>query len=65
MLTKGRVNAAVFTEFLRRLLVNATKLIFLIVDGHPTHRAKSVAKFVAEQAGKCWSCTFCRPIHLS
>jgi hypothetical protein len=23
----------------------------IIVDGHPTHRAKSVAKFVAEQAG--------------
>ena len=50
MLTKGRVNAAVFIQFLRRLLVNATKPIFLIVDGHPTHRAKSVAKFVAEQA---------------
>lgn len=50
MLTKGRVNAAVFIEFLRRLLVNATKPIFLIVDGHPTHRAKSVAKFVAERA---------------
>ena len=42
MLTKGRVTAAVFIEFLRRLLVNAAKPIFLIVDGHPTHRAKSV-----------------------
>ena len=51
MLTKGRVTAAVFIEFLRRLLVNATKPIFVIVDGHPTHRAKSVARFVAEQAG--------------
>jgi transposase len=37
--------------FLRQLLVNARKPIVLIVDGHPTHRAKSVAKFVAEQAG--------------
>src|ERR1700739_2049668 len=52
MLTKGRVTATVFLEFLRRLLVNATKPIFLIVDGHPTHRAKSVAKFVAQQAGR-------------
>ncbi len=52
MLTKGRVTAAVFIEFLRRLLVNATAPIFLIVDGHPTHRAKSVARFVAEQHGR-------------
>ena len=52
MLTKGRVTATVFLEFLRRLLVNATKPIFLIVDGHPTHRAKSVARFVAQQAGR-------------
>ena len=51
MLTKGRVTAAVFIEFLRRLLVNATQPIFVIVDGHPTHRARSVARFVAEQAG--------------
>ena len=52
MLTKGRVTAAVFIEFLTRLLVNATKPIFLIVDGHPTHKAKSVAKFVASRADK-------------
>ena len=52
MLTKGRVTAAVFIEFLRRLLVNAAAPIFLVVDGHPTHRAKSVARFVAEQHGR-------------
>ena len=33
MLTKGRVTAAVFIEFLRRLLVNATKPILVIVEG--------------------------------
>jgi transposase len=49
MVTKGRVNAAVFIEFLQRLMVHATAPIFVIVDGHPTHRAKSVARFVAEQ----------------
>jgi transposase len=48
MLTKGRVTAAVFIEFLRRLLVNALVPVFVVVDGHPTHRAKSVARFVAE-----------------
>ena len=52
MLSKGRVTAAVFIEFLRRLLVNASAPIFLIVDGHPTHRAKSVARFVAAQEGR-------------
>jgi transposase len=52
MLTKGRVTAAVFIEFLKRLLVNAAVPIFVIVDGHPTHRAKSVARYVEEQDGR-------------
>ena len=52
MLTKGRVTAAVFIEFLKRLLVNATTPVFVVVDGHPTHRAKSVARFVAAQEGR-------------
>jgi len=52
MLTKGRITAAVFIEFLKRLLVNAPTPVFLIVDGHPTHRAKSVTRFVAAQLGK-------------
>lgn len=52
MVTKGRVTAAVFIDFLKRLLVNATTPIFLIVDGHPTHRAKAVARFIAQRADK-------------
>ena len=52
MMTKGRVTAAVFIEFLKRLLINASAPVFVIADGHPTHRAKSVARFVAAQAGK-------------
>ena len=40
------------TNFLKRLLINAAAPVFVIVDGHPTHRAKSVARFVAAQAGK-------------
>ena len=31
--------------------MNATSPIFLIVDGHPVHRAKSVRRFVEEQEG--------------
>ncbi len=52
MLTKGRVTAAVFIGFLKRLPVNAATPVFVIVDGHPTHRAKSVARFVTANAGK-------------
>ena len=51
MLTKGRVTAAVFIDFLKRLLVGAETPIFVIADGHPTHRAKSVARYVAAQDG--------------
>ena len=52
MITKGRVTAAVFVEFLKRLLVNAAGKIFVIADGHPTHRAKTVERFVAATAGQ-------------
>jgi transposase len=45
MCVKGRVNAGVFIEFLRRLLHNAVRKIILIVDGHPTHKAKTVRAF--------------------
>jgi transposase len=46
MCTDGRLNAGVFIEFLKRLLHNAEKPIFLIVDGHPAHKAKKVCKFI-------------------
>ena len=45
MTVKGRVRAATFIEFIKRLLHNAERTIFLIVDGHPTHKAKSVKRF--------------------
>jgi transposase len=46
MTVKGRVGAAKFIDFLKRLIHNAERMIFLIVDGHPAHRAKMVARFV-------------------
>lgn len=46
MTVDSRVGAKVFLEFLKRLLHNAEHMIFLIVDGHPAHKAKSVATFV-------------------
>ena len=43
---KAGVNAAVFIEFLKRLMVGATCPIFLIVDRGPAHRAKKAKAFV-------------------
>jgi transposase len=48
---KGGVNAAVFIEFLKRLIAGAKRTIFLIVDRGPAHRAKKTAAFV-ETLGK-------------
>jgi transposase len=52
MVTKGRVTATVFIDFLKRLLINAPGPIFVVADGHPTHRAKMVERFVTAQQGK-------------
>ena len=49
MTVKGKVGAAKFIDFLKRLIHNAERMIFLIVDGHPAHKAKMVARF-AESA---------------
>lgn len=46
MTVKGRVGAAKFIDFLKRLIHNAERMIFLIVDGHPAHKAKMVTRFV-------------------
>ena len=47
---EGRVNAGVFV-FLKRLIHNAERPIFLIVDGQPTHKAKKVERYVESQDG--------------
>ena len=49
---QGGVNAAVFIEFLKRLMVGATHPIFLIVDRGPAHRAKKTKAFVETLGGK-------------
>jgi len=52
MVTKGKVGAKVFVEFLRRLLYRAERPILLIVDGHPVHKAKTVDKFLVKHEGE-------------
>lgn len=52
MITKGKFNSDIFIEFLKKLLRYKRKKIFLIVDGHPTHKSKKVAEFVNENKDK-------------
>ena len=52
MIHEGRATAVVFREFLRRLMHDAKKPIFLVVDGHSIHKAKLVQEFVEEQQGR-------------
>lgn len=46
MTVEGGVNARVFRDFLKRLITGMDRKIILVVDGHPTHRAKLVRQFV-------------------
>ena len=48
----GGVNADVFIEFLKRLLIGAKRSIFLIVDRGPAHRAKKTKAFVETLGGR-------------
>jgi hypothetical protein len=48
----GGVNADVFIEFLKRLLIGATRPVFLIVDRGPARRAKKTKAFVETLGGR-------------
>ncbi len=50
MEVEGSMTAERFIEFLSRLIKGRRKPVFVIVDGHPVHRAKEVKKFVAANA---------------
>lgn len=52
MVVKGGVGARVFIQFLKRLLHGRRRPVFLIVDGHPAHRAKIVKSYVESLEGK-------------
>jgi transposase len=47
---EGRMNAARFIDFLKALLDSVPGKIFLIVDGHPVHRARKVREFAENEA---------------
>jgi transposase len=52
MVVEGTVNAAVFIDFCRRLLRDQPGPVYLVVDGHPAHRARATTEFVAATAGR-------------
>lgn len=52
MLTAKSVTAKVFVEFLRRLITGAKQPVFLIVDGHPSHRSSVVRQFLCNNEGR-------------
>jgi len=52
MVTAKRIGAKVFVEFLRRLVHGWKRPIFLIVDGHPTHKARVVEAFLKRMKGR-------------
>jgi transposase len=52
MLTKGRVNGPVFVEFLKRMMHNAQRPVFLILDGGSFHHSRPVRDYVDRLGGK-------------
>ncbi len=52
MVHEGTVNAAVFIDFCRRLLRDHPGPVYLLVDGHPAHRARATTEFVASTEGR-------------
>jgi transposase len=48
----GKLNAAKFIDFCRRLLQDTPGPVFLILDGHPVHRSVAVKQFAASMKGR-------------
>ena len=56
----GSFTGARFIEFARKLLADTDRPVYLVVDGHPTHRSKLVKEFVASTDGAV-GCSCCPP----
>lgn len=53
MLVEGKVNSEIFIDYCQRLLDdNGGRPVFLIVDGHPSHRSKMVKEWVSGTNGR-------------
>jgi transposase len=49
---EGKLNTEKFIEFCDKLLADTGRPVFLIVDGHPVHRARAVKDYVASTEGR-------------
>ena len=47
MLVEGKLTSDCFIDFLKRLIHNWPRPVFLIIDSHPVHKSAAVSKFVA------------------
>lgn len=47
-----RFTTKVFIDFLKRLVMQIDRPIYLIIDGHPVHRSHAVKNWISQQAGK-------------
>lgn len=52
MLFKEGFTGAVFIDFMSRLIRYNRRKVFLIVDGHPTHKAKMVKEWIVDHADR-------------
>ncbi len=48
----GKLNASRFVEFLQDFMKGRRERVFLVVDGHPSHKAKKVQAYVKSLGGK-------------
>lgn len=49
---EGTLNGERFVQFCQRLLHDATGPVYLVLDGHPAHRARVTQQFVASTRGR-------------
>jgi transposase len=52
MCVEGLVNTDVFISFLQRLVASTSRPVFLVVDGHSTHKSKKTRAFVKSLKGR-------------
>src|SRR5215217_555041 len=60
MIYEGALNTAIFLSFLHRLIREAARKLFVIVDNLPVHRARRVTAWVQDNADRI-ELVYCRP----
>jgi len=53
MVFQGKFKAPVFATFMQRLLKQAVRTIYLVVDGHPVHKSRKATRFAPPTRRDC------------